>query len=163
MKQKIPTQIFRLSSWMCCIHGSRTLMQTNRGTISTLPQCSIQLQINSKIGWYALLCGYIAKPLVLCQHRHYQSKQSRKTGRRWAIRFIHKCWNIVYQHWTHRNNAFHETEAINTNSGAEQLGRAIEREHALGRTTLPTVYLPYFREPLLPLLNKSIRYKNPGS
>ena len=31
--------------------------------------------------------------------------ESRKRGDSWAMRYIHKCWNIIYQLWTHRNAA----------------------------------------------------------
>ena len=49
-----------------------------------------------ELGWYAFLCGLIATPLIRIQQQHYTSIiTSQKRGERWAIRLIHKCWNII--------------------------------------------------------------------
>eukprot|EP00979_Chaetoceros_neogracilis_P005508 scaffold998_cov213-Chaetoceros_neogracile.AAC.7 len=67
--------------------------------------------------WCAFLCGFVSKPLIDIQHDHYLELQLKKEAERWAIKLIHKSWNIMYQLWTQRNTALHEIDAIHENSG----------------------------------------------
>jgi len=58
---------------------------------STIPSIRQAASLQSqKIGWYAHLCGFIVEPLVTCQQSYNSSIQSRRRGKRWAIRLIHR-------------------------------------------------------------------------
>ena len=118
----------------------------------------IAFQTQLKLGWEAFLYGLIASPIISCQQEYYKSIASWKTGMRWGIQLVDKLWNIIYQLWTHRNNCLHETEALNQNSGIDQLKLAIVHEHALGLLDLPTVYRPYFTS-LPTLLSKATKHQ----
>ena len=100
----------------------------------------------------------IASPLITSQQRYYSSASSRKTGVRWGIQLVNKLWNIIHQLWIHRNKSMYETEAINQNSGKDQLTQAIVHEYALGLKDLPPVYTTYFTS-LSSLQSKSITYQ----
>ena len=83
---------------------------------------------------------------------------SRKTGTRWGIQLISKLWNVIHQHWMHRNEVLHETEAIDQLSGIEILKEDITYEYNTGLDSLPYVYTPYFTEPLPVIMLKSTTY-----
>jgi hypothetical protein len=97
-----------------------------------------------RLGWEALLYGFISSSLLHNQHEYYKSQGSRKSGTRWGIRLTSKLWNIIFQIWMNRNNSLHETEFIEQVSGTDQLNTAIILEHAIGIQHLPHVYLSYF-------------------
>eukprot|EP00979_Chaetoceros_neogracilis_P008522 scaffold1897_cov236-Chaetoceros_neogracile.AAC.2 len=116
---------------------------------------AVTTQVN--LGWYAFLCGFVvAKPLIDIQHDHYLELQLKKKAERWAIKLIHKSWNIMYQLWTQRNTALHETDAIHENSGVALLKAAIMREYELGKNNLPRVYSQNFTQTLENILEKSV-------
>ena len=94
-----------------------------------------------RLGWEALLYGFISSSLLHNQHEYYKSQGSRKSGTRWGIRLTSKLWNIIFQIWMNRNNSLHETEFIEQVSGTDQLNTAIILEHAIGIQHLPHVYL----------------------
>ena len=93
------------------------------------------------------------------EQSYYSSIQSRRRGERWAIRLIHRCWKIVHLIWMHRNAALHESEAHHNNRGATHLPLVITSEHSRGLDSLHRVYAPYFRIPLVDLLNRQISYQ----
>ena len=62
----------------------------------------------------------------------------------------------MYQLWTQRNSALHETDAIHENNGVALLTTAIMREYELGINDLPRVYSKYFTQTLDNILEKSV-------
>jgi len=112
----------------------------------------------NKLGIYALLLGFISKHIIMVQQAYYSSLSSKKSGIRWGSNLIPRMWNIIYQHWCHRNDILHETEATNNLSGLDMLKLSIEREHREGASELPNVYLSYFTIPLPLLILKPTQY-----
>ena len=120
---------------------------------SIAPDLLIAMKSQLLLGWEALLHRFITRKLVTCQHDYYIHTESRKSGKRWCSNLITHLWNIVYQHWVHRNNIFHKLL-----SGVELLQETIASEYAIGLDTLPYIYCSYFLEPLPAIILKSTSY-----
>ena len=71
-----------------------------------------------------------------------------------GIEFIGKLQTIIQQHWTHRNETLHETEARYNLSGIDTLKQAISDEYSIELGSLPSVYSSYFLMPLPSILLK---------
>jgi hypothetical protein len=99
-----------LQSWIYDVMGREP-----SGSTFQKWELAVTTQVN--LGWCAFLCGFVSKPLIDMQHDHYFELQLKKKAERWAIKLIHKSWKIMYQLWTQRNTALHETDAIHKNSG----------------------------------------------
>ena len=112
----------------------------NTSDEATFTALSIQLDI----GWFALFCGYVTKPVITCQHEFYQSIGSRKHGTSWGRQLSSELWNLTRAIWMHRNLALHETSSIHELSGLENLHLAITAEYNLGLGFLPMPYSPFF-------------------
>ena len=104
------------------------------------------------LGWESLLHGFLSINLIQCQQQYYTLMESRKLGSRWGINLTIKLWQMIQKMWIHRNNALHETEAIDILSGREHLTEAVFLEHLQGLDQLPTEYAPYFNITLEELL-----------
>ena len=120
----------------------------------------IAFKTQNLLGWKALLFVLVTYPLLTCQQQHYTTLQSRKLGSRWGIQLVSKLWNIIFQLWTNRYNHLHETEAVDKNSGKDQLRLALIQEHSICIKDLPSVYKPYFSSLSL-LVDKHIKYQKP--
>ena len=112
----------------------------------------------STLGWFPLLCGYLAQDLIVAQQHYYLEIQSRRSANRWGSNLIKQVWNIVYQLWWHRNSALHKSDKIHLLSGKQLLKEAISTELVRGPLDLHPVYRRYFTHPSVILLKKSTPY-----
>jgi hypothetical protein len=141
-----------LRSWFLNPFGDEPLHQSsNHNTFVALTD---QLEL----GWFALLCGYLANTLIQIQHQYFISISSRKHGSSWASQLSHKLWSLSFSIWKHRNSALHETDTIHHLQGVDHLRRAISAECTLGQSDLPQPYAPFFYLPASSLLRKSTQY-----
>ena len=84
-----------LRSWFLDPFGDEPLHETDDA--STFVSLLTQLDI----GWFALLCGYVTKSLIQCQHSFYKSIESRKHGTSWGRQLSTKLWNLTRSIWMH--------------------------------------------------------------
>ena len=110
------------------------------------------------LGWEALLYGFVVTGIITQQHSYYSSIGSRKTGNRWGSELISHMWTIIQNHWIHRNQTLHDTEAHARLSGLGELETAVRKEYELGIGYLPSVYTSYFLPPLAFILDKPTAY-----
>jgi len=145
----IPILIASIRSWLTDPYGDEPTFIWPTALISEA------ILAQQQLGWYAFLMGCIAKPLVSLQNSYYIATHSKKKGATWATKLIIKCWNVVFQLWTHRNSVLHETQALASLSGLSSLRLAITAEFTLGRSSLHRVYSRYFRYTLETLLQQT--------
>lgn len=84
----------------------------------------------------------------------HQSDHEKK-GSTWATRLIFICWNLVHHLWTHHNSVLHESQALASLSGLEDLQNLITAKYALVRSSLHQVYNRYFTTTLETILLQS--------
>ena len=117
-----------------------------------IQQC---LNAQSHLGWTGFLEGLLTTDWAALQQQYYESQESRKTGRGWAIGLSTQVWRMVFAMWQHRNNCLHTSETLARLSGIEQVDIVIKDERALGISTLDPIYAPYFQQPTANLLKLS--------
>ena len=125
---------------------------------SSDPIISSAYNAQSKLGWYAFLCGYISSALVTAQAVYYLESGSRRSATRWGSHLIAQAWNITFQLWDNRNNILHESDRIHHLHGFSSLRNAITTEYSIGILQLPPLYRRYFSLPLQQLLHKPATY-----
>ena len=141
-----------LRSWFLHPFGDEPLHHT----VDDQSFTAISSQLD--LGWYALLCGYLSKSLIQCQHSYYVSLNSKKHGSTWGHQLTMKLWHLTFSIWKHRNSALHESDAIDRLSGIQLLKNAITSEYTRGQEDLPMPYSPFFYFPLPTLLRKLTIY-----
>ena len=82
------------------------------------------------------------------QEKHFQSKDQRQTGKRWAVGLSNQVWKLVYSMWEHRNEVLFTTTKVDELSGIHIVKRAILRERSMGLGNLDSSYKPYLSIPL---------------
>ena len=145
----IPILIASIRSWLTDPYGEEPTFMWPTVLISEA------ILAQQQLGWYAFLMGCIAKPIVSLQNSYYITTHSKKKGTTWATKLIIKCWNVVFQLWTHRNSVLHETQALASLSGLSYLRLAIAAEFTLGLSSLHRVYSRYCRYTLDTLLQQN--------
>jgi hypothetical protein len=71
------------------------------------PAVSQAVQSQSQIGWKNLLEGLPSAKWRQLQRRHYDSKRSRKSSRKWTRGFLLKLHHLAWNQWDHRNQIKH--------------------------------------------------------
>ena len=72
-----------------------------------------------------------------------------------------KALKFFFQLWMSRNNHLHDTAAVDTNSGKDQLRIALIQEYDIGIKDLPHIYKSYFSS-LSKSLYKQVKYQKNG-
>ena len=153
----IPILIASIRSWLTDPYGEEPTFMWPTVLISEA------ILAQQQLGWYAFLMGCIAKPIVSLQNSYYITTHSKKKGTTWATKLIIKCWNVVFQLWTHRNSVLHETQALVSLSGLSSLRLAITAEFTLGRSSYTEFILATSDIPGKPYFNKIQINLNNGS
>ena len=145
-----------ISKFLC--EGLQSWFLTKEYDIGHNTEAHIKMVYRTQVllGWESLLHGFLSTKLIQCQLQYYTALESRKLGTRWGINLTIKLWQMLQKLWIHRNNALHETEAIDILSGKEHLIEAVFLDHLQGLDNLPTAYAPYFVITLDDLLKKPI-------
>jgi hypothetical protein len=73
------------------------------------------------IGWNLALEGWLATEWEVTQQSHYALINSRKTGHRWMASFIHRCWQIIWVLWEHRNGVLHQQQNLATQLNSKRV------------------------------------------
>ena len=115
------------------------------------------MQLQTKIGWQALLEGCPARGWAELQAEAYAGFGSKKSGRRWVAALIKKLAETAWQMWDHRN-------AVNTNNetamASLEINNRIRSEFNLGFRTLDREARQLARrKPLRTLLQSSLEYR----
>jgi hypothetical protein len=64
---------------------------------------TLALMQQGDIGWNLALEGWLATKWEVTEQSHYDLINSRKTGRCCLMSLIHRCWQIMWDLWEHRN------------------------------------------------------------
>jgi hypothetical protein len=73
---------------------------------------TLALMQQGDIGWNLALEGWLATKWEVTEQSHYDLINSRKTGRRWMVSLIHRCWQIIWDLWEHRNCVLHHQQNL---------------------------------------------------
>jgi hypothetical protein len=72
-------------------------------TSSRYPGLQRAVQRQHRIGWRAAFEGRWATEFMEIQQSYFRFLCRRRTGRRWLVSLIKKCWEVAWSMWDHRN------------------------------------------------------------
>jgi len=105
-----------------CLTDSDTLLALQEAILtnlacwrqSQLPRVSFDdssvtaaAQSQSSIGWKNMIEGLLSSEWRQLQQRHYNSRRSRKSSKRWAWGLFLKLHHLAWNQWKHRNDIKH--------------------------------------------------------
>ena len=95
------------------------------------------------------------------QDEYLKQIQSQWTASKWTQTLINELWNIFFQLWLHRNEAYHSNKQVqNTIQQLQQIDNEIRRQWTIGTQGLDnTDKLHFQNQTLAQLLRKTRHYK----
>ncbi len=101
----------------------------------------------TKLGWPKFLEGCISKKWRRMMDHYYIRRGSMRSGKLWAIKLVHKLWDVAMDQWKHRNSVLHETDhKLLTQKTDEGIKNIWEEANAITRTIRPRCFNTTTRE-----------------
>ena len=138
------------------IHNWRHSLEMN---IPIPPEVHQAFHEQQQIGWRNLLEGLPSKQWALLQQRYYNSIGSRRTGRSWIRKVLHKLHKLARDQWLHRNSIKHDVLQPRQLAMRRDLNAAICAEYLKGAEDLPPGDVIRFANPLASILLKQLDYR----
>ena len=122
-------------------------------------QFAVNTQIELPVHEFAR--GLIVQQWQTKQEEFLQRIQSRKTASKWTQVLISAIWQLYFDMWLHRNEAYHsQPETQNTIQQLSNINHEIRRQWSIGTQGLPQADTKHFHHiKLAQLLWKNLHYK----
>mmetsp|Transcript_5909 Transcript_5909/g.9058 ORF Transcript_5909/g.9058 Transcript_5909/m.9058 type:complete len:1660 (+) Transcript_5909:3576-8555(+) len=138
------------------LSGIKSIWQES--PIATSPLCvpgiDDAIESQSKIGWWALICGRWSIYWEQAQQQYLTAICSPKSSKRWQASLITLFWNTSWDLWNFRNGVDHNPNNIITNEQQDNLINQIKIQWSLGA---PAEFEKiYYAEPLSKVLSLPI-------
>ena len=89
------------------------------------------------IGAQCLLEGLLSTRWAALQQDHFERRQSRRTGSKWAARLSAQIVMIGFHMWQHRNNAQHSDSNVQLRFRHRDVNLGIREQYTMGHIDLP--------------------------
>ena len=158
VKAETPPDI--MAATLECIRAWRTATPSRLRVEHCTPDLAATITAQDSIGWQSFFEGFLAIEWELLLDRHFDSINSRRSGRRWCAGLIHQLWLLIHDLWVHRNTILHDIVPATTQIALAQLHASISNQYNQGLNGLsPTHFRSYFSRPLRDLFSLSETYK----
>jgi len=116
-------------------------------------------QSQSSIGWKNMLEGLLSSKWRQLQQRHYNSRRSQKSSKRWAQGLFLKLHHLAWNQWKHRNDIKHRHVRPRHHTANLALNSNICLFYGNGGRDLPPSLRRHLHFALTHLLSKPYTYK----
>ena len=100
------------------------------------------------------------KAWAILQREHYHTISSPRSEDKWAAAFVTNLWKIYFSSWTHRNEAFHQSEEKkDLIYNIHEINYEIRQQWCLGTHDLHVADKKHFQTSIAQLLHKNRQYK----
>jgi len=89
------------------------------------------------MGWFQFLLGRHSKAFEKIQASHLSQNRIKRNPKRWAINMVHRCFDILWDMWDHRNKIMtNDPDTLFALARDDDLNTEIQEQYQLGRDTL---------------------------